>query len=61
MALLDNYNPSVGNAENVLDTELAENTAFLDLVLSTEVMALAQAYLITEGTRGERSRCVMTS
>lgn len=38
MKLLDNYERSTGVDEKVTDDEIAENNAFLNAVLDTEVM-----------------------
>ncbi|MCI4379127.1 hypothetical protein PGIGA_G00224350 [Pangasianodon gigas] len=49
MKLLDNYERSTGVAEKVTTDEIAENNAFLDAILDTEVMKRAHQYLVKKG------------
>ena len=43
--LLDNYRRTIGQPEEVYQSELDENERFLNETLKTEVMILASAYL----------------
>ncbi|XP_066941189.1 uridylate-specific endoribonuclease-like [Macrobrachium rosenbergii] len=44
--LQDNYNPDVSVAEVIEPGEVAEQEAFLDAIMATEVMAMAQSFII---------------
>ncbi|KAK8382147.1 hypothetical protein O3P69_015245 [Scylla paramamosain] len=45
MKVQDNYIPSVSQAEEQDATEIAEQNAFLDAIMNTEVMKLAETFL----------------
>lgn len=47
--LLDNYNHSIGVGEEYSEVELQEINNFLDAVLATKVMILAEKYLLENG------------
>lgn len=49
IALLNNYNPYIGQSEYISAEEQAEINSFLDAVMQTEVMSLAYDYLLTNG------------
>lgn len=50
--LLDNYERNIGLAEIQVSDELAEVETFLNVVMATEVMALANVYLVSNGNVG---------
>ncbi|KAJ8322047.1 hypothetical protein KUTeg_000518, partial [Tegillarca granosa] len=52
IALLNNYNPYIGQSEYISAEEQAEINSFLDAVMQTEVMSLAYDYLLTNDSSG---------
>lgn len=52
ISLLDNYERNIGVAELLLENSLQEIEAFLDAVLATEAMTLANAFLASNGKVG---------
>lgn len=54
--LLDNYERSTGETEQVTAEELTETDLFLDAVLETEVMKRAHKYLVSKGQSSSNLR-----
>lgn len=49
LALFDNYLAAVNETEQVTPQETAEESAFLDALLATDVMRSAQRFLVAQG------------
>lgn len=49
IALLDNYNKDIGQADELTPAELDETENFLNTIIPTQVMQLAYRYLFDKG------------